>query len=92
MSRIPKVAGDLAAYEFHVWASLNFLCSDCGTRLDCPVLDSDVEAPNPPWSIREAKRAMSLGWYVHSACPLCFCPSCAKKRDLQVPSSDYAAA
>jgi hypothetical protein len=91
MEDIPKIAGGMNAYEFYVEVCLRFLCDDCGADLECPVLNSDESAPNPPWSTREGKRGMALGWYVPPLLPdgsmrlLSLCPACAQKRGLSVP-------
>src|SRR5438552_2018682 len=63
MSEIPTLAGGIDAYEFYVETALHFHCDDCGEHMECPVPETDVEAPNPPWATREGKRGMSLGWY-----------------------------
>ena len=90
MTELPTVAGGVDAYEFHAEAALHFHCDDCGEHMECVVLDSDVEAPQPPWATREGIRGMSLGWYVPpltadgSLRSECFCPSCAQKRGLIV--------
>src|SRR5438105_2766353 len=60
MTKLPKVAGGIEAYEFYVEMELGFRCGDCDERLDCPVLDSDADAPHPPWATREGRRGMSL--------------------------------
>jgi len=58
MAEFLEIAGDLGAYEFYLEMWLHFHCSDCGLKMDCPVLASDVEAPRPPWATREAKHGM----------------------------------
>jgi hypothetical protein len=91
VSAVPEIAGDVNAYEFYVEVVLHFRCDACGAILDCPVLDSDEDAPNPPWSTREGARGRSLGWWVPplaadgSLEPTCFCPACAQERGLIVP-------
>ncbi len=91
MTTVPEIAGDIDAYEFYVEVMLHFRCDACGASFDCPVLDSDVEAPNPPWSTREGARGMSAGWWVPPLTPdgsvqlTCFCPDCARARGLIVP-------
>jgi hypothetical protein len=93
MDGIPKIAGGLDAYEFYVEMWLHFHCMDCGTKMDCPVLDSDTEAPQPPWATREGKRGMEAGWYVPpllpdgSLNPISFCPNCSRKRGLEIPNA-----
>jgi hypothetical protein len=87
---LPTTSGDLAAYEFYVEVNLHFHCAGCGEHLACPVLESDKEAPAPPWATREGQRGMSLGWYVPPLAPdgslvsISFCPSCAMARRLIV--------
>lgn len=51
MTDFPSTSGDVDAYEFFVEMALHFHCSDCGEHMDCPVSDSDVSAPQPPWAI-----------------------------------------
>ena len=90
MAEIPKVAGGLDAYEFYIEVMLHFHCVDCGAKLDCPVLGSDIKAPFPPWSTQAGKCGMESGWYVPpllpdgSLNPISFCPNCSSKRDLEV--------
>jgi hypothetical protein len=94
MTDLPSTSGDVDAYEFFVEMALHFHCSDCGEHMDCPVSDSDVSAPQPPWATREGRRGMSLGWYVPPLTPdgavrlTCFCPSCTQKRGLIVRRVD----
>ena len=84
------------AYEAYVEVMLHFHCADCGAHLDGPISDSDVEAPNPPWSTREGRGGMSLGWYVApltadgSVSLTSFCPACTQKRGLIVHRPDEA--
>ena len=98
MIHYPHISGDIDAYEFHAEVALHFHCDDCGEHLECSVLDSDVEAPRPPWATREGRRGMMLGWYVPPLSPDgslmrgCLCPSCARKRGLEIFRRDEAAA
>ena len=93
----PKTAGGLDAYEFYVWFQLYFLCTDCGESLDCPVTEQDTDAPDGDWMRRNARRARSLGWYVHpltadgSLIAICLCPACASSRRLAVPNEPNVA-
>lgn len=98
MGDFPKVAGGVDAYEFYVEQELHFRCEDCDERLECPVLESDTEAPLPPWATREGRRGMTLGWYVPPLLPdgsllwISFCPRCAQRRGLvvHIPDDDAA--
>ena len=91
---LPKIGGSLDAYEFYVWFALHYHCEDCGAHMECPVGDEDVTAPEPPWSTREGRRGMALGWYVPpltshgSLLPLSLCPTCAKRLGLRIASSE----
>ena len=91
MSPGPEIAGGVDAYEAYVEVMLFFRCDGCGATLDCPVLESDDDAPYPPWSTREGTRGRSLGWWVPpltadgSVEMTCFCPACAHERRLIVP-------
>jgi hypothetical protein len=94
MTGLPKVAGGIDAYEFYIEMELHFRCVECEERLNCGVLDWDVQAPHPPWATREGKRGMSLGWYVPpltvdgSLRWMSLCPNCAQKRGLIVQRPD----
>ena len=98
MTDLPTTSGGVDAYEFFIEMALHFHCSDCGEHMDCPVSDSDVSAPHPPWATREGRRGMSLGWYVPpltvdgSVTLTCYCPSCARKRGLVVQRADETVA
>jgi hypothetical protein len=98
MIELPTIAGGVDAYEFYAEAALHFHCDDCGEHMECVVLESDLEAPQPPWATREGIRGMSLGWYVPpltadgSLRSECLCPSCARKRGLIVHRPDDHAA
>lgn len=89
----PKVAGGIEAYEFYVEMELHLRCYGCAERLDCTLLDSDVEAPQSPWPARQGKRGMALGWYVPPLTAdgslrwFSLCPSCSQKRNLIVPKT-----
>jgi hypothetical protein len=95
---LPKVAGGIDAYEFYVEIEMQFRCHDCGEHMECPILDTDVEYPQPPWATREGRRGMALGWYVPPLTPdgslrwFSLCPGCAQKRDLVVHRPDDHAA
>jgi hypothetical protein len=94
MAQFPKISGDIDAYEFHVEVALHFHCDDCGEHMECQILESDVEAPRPPWATREGRRGMLLGWYVPPLAPDgsllrgCLCPTCARKDGLEVQKPD----
>ena len=97
MIHYPKISGDIDAYEFYAEMALHFHCDDCGEHLECSILDTDVEAPQPPWATREGRRGMLLGWYVPPLSPTgslmrgCLCPSCAQKRGLEIRRDEAAA-
>jgi hypothetical protein len=85
-----KISGDLADYEWHVWAALQFHCDECGEHLECTndIRAGEEEAPEGPWAWRKAREAMVAGWYLpgkgSSASLGCLCPRCAAKHDAVV--------
>ena len=91
-------SGSIDAYEFYVEVMLQFHCDDCGASSDCPVADSDDEAPRPPWATREGLRGMSLGWFVPpltsdgSVRLTSYCPSCARRRGIRIIPAQGTAA
>ena len=88
---IPRFSGGLDAYEFYVEIMLYFRCNDCGASLDCPVTEQDDDAPSGAWMRHHARRAWSLGWYVHplsadgALTTIAFCPACSDVGGLTVP-------
>jgi len=91
--QIPRVGGDLDAYEFYVETVLCFHCDGCGTSLECPVSDEDTEAPSGAWMRHHARRAHGLGWYVYplssegALTVFALCPTCAEARGLTIPNA-----
>ena len=91
--QIPRVGGGLDAYEFYVEVMLYFLCASCDASLDCPVTDQDTDAPSGAWMRHQARRAHSLGWYVHPLSAaggltlFALCPVCSRARRLTIPNA-----
>jgi hypothetical protein len=91
--QIPRVGGELDAYEFYVWVVLFFRCDGCDTSLDCPVTEDDTEAPGGAWMRNQARRAHGLGWYVHPLGPdggltvFALCPDCVQTRGVIIPDA-----
>lgn len=87
------ISGDLDAYKFYIEFALCWTCDDCGEHIaaSSDIRPGEDDAPYGPWQDRQARQAMSDGWYVQPLTPdgslitrPCFCPRCAQNRNLTI--------
>jgi hypothetical protein len=93
-SEYPKISGSLDAYDFYIWANLQWLCHDCGEYIECTndIREEEKDkAPEGAWAARKGKEAMLAGWYVRPLSETgalismeCLCPKCAKAHGLVI--------